>query len=448
MKDENKKELDDFINENSIINSIKQKVESLNNSDDKILEKIEDIKSVIKDIKESSLSESEVTQIVDKYSRSVFSSIKKETDSISDQIKHSTGVIAKDLFKEIEKGINHTDEIVLSIKRDTDTSFGKLSENIENLSKSFDNTLDRQLPILSKDLKSKIDENFGETKKQNELISSKLSNLDSLIFSINSTLTNLSNQLPETERKYGEIEALYKKEQEISIERANRIEELNKNLEVEKEKNADLSSSIRTKESELAILQEQKNAVEVEKDKLEKVLDETNNNLNRKENEYSQLKTEKEKTDRELDEIKSRYGNLNIDDNLIVAYNEYCSMSPKTKDDLNSIFPQRSFLGFISCGLRLSNVSSLWEFAKRNAFNSIFEDLNHINKVFCILIEVYNAGFKDKQYELIIPTLNSKFDSSSSSERTMKPDGTVQEVFLAGYKNIKDGNLHKAIVGV
>ena len=405
MEDDNKKEIDGVTNQIADLQRINKQIDILKGSEDKIFGKIEKIESNINELK--------------KYAKDTYEDLTKKTNRAVEQTKTSADCIKKDI-----------------------------SDKISDLGKSFDETRSSLLPKLSEELNGKITESINATQKLGNEIALNINKLETPILSINSSLSDVLKKLPETERKYGEIKALYEKEQEISYQRANRIKELNNDLEEERVRSSQLNKSLSEKNNELTKLKEQKESVEKEKIDLEKSLLETRNTLNKTEKGYFSLKEEKDNLVQELNDIKSRYENLNIDDNLILAYNEYSSLSSKTKDNLNSIFQQRTFLGFISCGLRLSNVTALWEFAKRNAFNNILDDITILNHIFCILIEVYNAGFNEKQYDLITPSVGTKFDSSSSSERTMKPDGTVQEVFLAGYRSIKEGNLHKAVVGV
>ena len=85
---------------------------------------------------------------------------------------------------------------------------------------------------------------------------------------------------------------------------------------------------------------------------------------------------------------------------------------------------------------------------KRNIFNNNLEDIEKLNKIFRILITVYNRGLKERQFELICPEIGSKYDSSTSAIKEMKSIGTVKEVLLIGYKNTADQNVHKAIISV
>ena len=63
-------------------------------------------------------------------------------------------------------------------------------------------------------------------------------------------------------------------------------------------------------------------------------------------------------------------------------------------------------------------------------------------------MSIYNDGSKEVQFQIISPEIGSKYDSSNSAIKEMKSSGTVKEVLLVGYKNVKDGNIHKAVISV
>ena len=167
-----------------------------------------------------------------------------------------------------------------------------------------------------------------------------------------------------------------------------------------------------------------------------------------KNTEGERLKSMNESMSDELEAIKEKYQNLGIDDNLLQAFNLYSSLSDDMKRWLYTLFPQQSFLGFVAAGLRLNNISSLWEMTKRNIFSDNLEDVDKLSKLFSILLTVYNEGSQEKIFELIEPTIGSQYDSSTSSIKEVKSSGIVSVVYLVGYKNIRDGIVHKAIISV
>lgn len=131
-----------------------------------------------------------------------------------------------------------------------------------------------------------------------------------------------------------------------------------------------------------------------------------------------------------------------------MAFEEFSSLNDKTKASIEVLFPKKNFLGFVAAALRLSNITSLWETAKRNIFSDNLEDIEKINKIFSLLITLYNEGSKENQFQIILPEIGSKYDSSICAIKELKSSGTVKRVHLVGYKNLKDGNVHKAIISV
>ena len=145
--------------------------------------------------------------------------------------------------------------------------------------------------------------------------------------------------------------------------------------------------------------------------------------------------------------LKSKYESLNIEP-LIEAHEKFTSMSVELKKDLSSIIPQESFLGFISSATKWNNIALIWEFAKRNIFNNKMDGITELNDLFCILMNIYNAGLQEPQFELVIPQIGTTYNAAEHAIKEVKTKGTVCEVYLAGYRNIKDGNLHKAVISV
>ena len=86
--------------------------------------------------------------------------------------------------------------------------------------------------------------------------------------------------------------------------------------------------------------------------------------------------------------------------------------------------------------------------AKRNIFNNNLDDIDKINTIFNLLMSIYNEGAKEIRFQIISPEIGSEYDSSISAINDLKSSGTVKEVLLVGYKNIQDGNIHKAVISV
>ena len=255
-----------------------------------------------------------------------------------------------------------------------------------------------------------------------------------------------------------QIESL---KRELSTEKQNntdkqyQITQLNKDISNEKANSSKLSSDIgmfkaqiENLNSQLSTEKETCHNKNEEINKLSSVINEKNKEIESTNSKRTELQQELEKLQNNYNSLNNYYKSLNIDDTLLVAFNEFSSLKEKTKASLAALFPQTSFLGFISAGLRLSNITSLWEMAKRNIFNNNLDDIDKINTIFNLLMSIYNDGSKEVQFQIISPEIGSKYDSSNSAIKEMKSSGTVKEVLLVGYKNVKDGNIHKAVISV
>lgn len=256
-------------------------------------------------------------------------------------------------------------------------------------------------------------------------------------------------------QKNGKLESdIENIKRELSTEKQNntdkqfQLEQLNKDVSFERANSTKLSNDIDTLKLELEHLKEE---LSVEKqNNLDKQtqITQLNNDVESKNAEQNELLKQLEKLHEDYNAINDHYKALNIDETLLVAFEEFLSLTDKTKASIEALFPQSTFLGFVSAGLRLSNISALWEMAKRNIFNDKLDDIDRINKIFCLLLSVYNEGSKNQQFQIISPEVGSKYDSSTCAIKEIKSSGTVKEVLLVGYKNIKDGNIHKAVISV
>ena len=247
----------------------------------------------------------------------------------------------------------------------------------------------------------------------------------------------IENLRRESTYKQSQITQLDK---DISSERANSSKLLS-DIGVLKEKNENLNSQLKNEKETCQNKDERINELASTINEKNREIESTNSKIN-------ELQQKLVKIQNDYNSLNDYYKSLNIDDTLLVAFNEFSSLKEKTKTSLEALFPQTSFLGFISAGLRLSNITSLWEMAKRNIFNNNLDDIDKINTIFNLLMSIYNDGSKEVQFQIISPEIGSKYDSSTSAIKEMKSSGTVKEVLLVGYKNVKDGNIHKAVISV
>ncbi len=360
-----------------------------------------------------------------------------------------------------------------SISQNNAEYFRQLSsklEKIETSSSDINNsTKDEIIKLQSSivqqntDLKKDISDSLN---KVDSAIVQRLGIIEGLINNQYSQLKGENSSL-QTEKahliqKNGKLEAeIESLKRELSTEKQNntdmqsQITQLNKDISNEKVNSSKLSSDIGVFKAQIENLNSQLSTEKEtchnkneEINKLSSAINEKNKEIELTNSKKTELQQELEKLQNEYNSLNNYYKSLNIDDTLLVAFNEFSSLKEKTKASLEALFPQTSFLGFISAGLRLSNITSLWEMAKRNIFNNNLDDIDKINTIFNLLMSIYNDGSKEVQFQIISPEIGSKYDSSNSAIKEMKSSGTVKEVLLVGYKNVKDGNIHKAVISV
>lgn len=334
------------------------------------------------------------------------------------------------------------------------------SSDIKNITKDEINKLQSSIVQQNTDLKKDICDSLN---KVDSAIVQRLVIIEGLINNQYSQLnSSLQTEKARLIQMNGKLEAKIESlNRELSIEKQNntdkqsQIIQLNKEISSEKANSSKLSSDIGVFKAKIENLNSQiiteketcQNKNE-EINKLSSTINEKNREIESTNSKNNELQQDLVKLQNDYNSLNNYYKSLNIDDTLLVAFNEFSSLKEKTKTSLEALFPQTSFLGFISAGLRLSNISSLWEMAKRNIFNNNLDDIDKINTIFNLLMSIYNDGSKEVQFQIISPEIGSKYDSSTSAIKEMKSSGTVKEVLLVGYKNVKDGNIHKAIISV
>lgn len=351
--------------------------------------------------------------------------------------------------------------------------FSQLSSKLENIETSSSDIKNITKDEINKLQSSIVQQNTGLKKdicdslnRVDSAIAQKLEYIEGLINNQYSQLKGENSSL-QTEKalliqKNGKLEAeIESLKRELSTEKQNntdkqsQIIQLNKEISSEKANSSKLSSDIgvfkakiENLNSQLSTEKETCHNKNEEINKLSSTINEKNREIESTNSKNNELQQDLVKLQNDYNSLNNYYKSLNIDDTLLVAFNDFSSLKEKTKTSLEALFPQTSFLGFISAGLRLSNITSLWEMAKRNIFNNNLDDIDKINTIFNLLMSIYNDGSKEVQFQIISPEIGSKYDSSTSAIKEMKSSGTVKEVLLVGYKNVKDGNIHKAVISV
>ena len=339
--------------------------------------------------------------------------------------------------------------------------------DVEKLNKTIA-AVDDKFTTSTKDLESCINTKNEELKiavvsaLQNidlSVVENKIGTLQTLLQNQYSKLNEERNtlqlryddSLQENGKLKFEVESL---KESLSVAKKNndekeaKITQLDTEISQAKDKSDKLSGDINLLNEKLDKADKTINKNTEEKEKLSSEIDLLKQEVESKTAEHNQSLQQLEKIQGEYNSLSNHYESLGIKDTLLVAFEEFSSLSDKTKASIEVLFPKKNFLGFVAAALRLSNITSLWETAKRNIFSDNLEDIEKINKIFSLLITLYNEGSKENQFQIILPEIGSKYDSSICAIKELKSSGTVKRVHLVGYKNLKDGNVHKAIISV
>lgn len=354
--------------------------------------------------------------------------IPKSINSADEQLILRIANVCKEIISAISSEIksetaNSSKKIISAISPDISDLKKSFTLGISSAKTDIENILQRDLSKINLTL-STINEHLL---KENERLTQERIDLSRINGDLESTnkglkenINALSNQLTEKQQQIADSHQQYM---------------------LEKERSSRFEVDIQNKISELK-------DKTTKCDELEDEIEALKKDIVSKTEELKTLNTDKQNITDELETVKTKYQKLNIDDNLLRAFNEFCLLQAETKKNLGPVFPGESFCSFVAAGLRLSNIAALWEMTKRNIFNDNLMDVEKLNKIFEILLMVYNEGAEEKQFELVIPTIGSQYDSSTSSIKEIKSSGTVSIVYLSGYKSTRDGTMHKAVISV
>ena len=396
-----------------------------------------------------------------------------ETNNLPTQDLKDNEVLINDikqlLHNQFDEDSKLLSEANATIKREIEEKTAIIQTQISTFSEDLKKTnkaIEDRLVLSEKKLNTEVESIKTNQEKNSLIIKDFLSKqADSLKTTQNEKIAALDIARKEADEKAIKAEenakkfwSLYENEQanhnetkrqkdadirQLQVEKADTENRFNNAMSDCKEKDF----VIKTKEEKIETLQKEKAAIETS---LQAEKNEKENQITK----YQQLEAEKNKLYEELkalnesyDALKSKYESLNIE-SLIEAHRKFTSMSTEMKKDLVSIIPQESFLGFISSATKWNNIALIWEFAKRNIFNNKMDGITELNDLFCILMNIYNASLQEPQFELVIPQIGTTYNAAEHAIKEVKTKGTVCEVYLAGYRNIKDGNLHKAVISV
>ncbi len=245
------------------------------------------------------------------------------------------------------------------------------------------------------------------------------------------------------------------------------LEQKNHELQAQKDNesydNLALRNEIRNKEQKISYLNSENES-----------LRKSNNDLNKKINELQQMnsvvqqkageeiqtfKVQIDKMNQELNDKNNKiqektadFEKLKNENTIFINAREifkiYENLSDGTKDQLKSVFSQKTFEGFVSNGLQWENLTALWNFIKQKVIEKKDIDSDNLLTIFRFFFKFYNYGFEIPRYELIEPQLGTKFDRNICFILGTSTDGIISKVNLPGYKDTVTDQINKAIVTV
>ena len=174
MEDNQKKEINDVVNQNSALQDLKKTDASLNEGEDKILRKIEELNSSFNELKRDAVSEKKMSQAMKEYAKTVYTNIKKDVEESN----------KKDI-SEINENINETKKINEEILSNINSLLEKLPETerksgeIEALyKKERENSVGKDNRI--KELNNDLEKERGRSSQLDKSLSEKDSELNKL----------------------------------------------------------------------------------------------------------------------------------------------------------------------------------------------------------------------------------------------------------------------------
>ena len=150
--------------------------------------------------------------------------------------------------------------------------------------------------------------------------------------------------------------------------------------------------------------------------------------------------------------------NLTFGD-LTDVFKKYQGLTPGTKAGLTEVFNEDlNVRSFLSSGAQWGHIQALWEFTQQKINNEDFSDVRTLNEIFRYFLDFHNSSYPSPIYALLDTKPGDAFDEEqhtkvmSREERknaffAKKPagneGGSVKEVVLCGYKNLRNGRVLK-----
>lgn len=132
---------------------------------------------------------------------------------------------------------------------------------------------------------------------------------------------------------------------------------------------------------------------------------------------------------------------------VLAAYSDYEQLAADTKARLAGIVKGDSVETFLYCGVQYENIDPLWEMIKREIIEERLADVPKLEAIFSFFLQAHNSIYASPLFMRITVTIGEPLDEDlhirTSNGRVA---GNVQQLYLAGYRNVKMNKLVKKSV--
>jgi len=131
------------------------------------------------------------------------------------------------------------------------------------------------------------------------------------------------------------------------------------------------------------------------------------------------------------------------------AFDQYSSLTSKTKELLHSIFPHDNIWDFIFCGVREDNMTSLWDFCA-NTIKNGGDNLQELAALFDFFLQWNHRQYETPKYKRLALVPGEKFsEDTAQRDRTSEPQGRIVSVLFQGLAYVANNKVfRKSIVHV
>lgn len=172
--------------------------------------------------------------------------------------------------------------------------------------------------------------------------------------------------------------------------------------------------------------------------------------VQKRDEEFTQAEAKAVKLQKQFDGIAKQYNELAVAVKPFqAAFDKYRSLTPKVKNLLQGIFPNEDLYGFIFCGIREDNLTSLWDFCA-NTIKNGGDNLKELMELFDFFFEWNHRQYGSPKYKRLTLKVSDKFNEDTAQrDRTSVPIGKIETVIFQGFAYASNDKLvRKSIVHV